>query len=76
MTRTNIDVSDELVDRAVRTFGLRTKREMVHLALERLLGGGPMSVEEQFEIEGTGWEGNLDTMRTNRFGDWDCHADR
>jgi len=59
----------------MRTFGLRTKREAVHLALERLLGGGPMSVEEQLEMEGTGWEGDLDTMRTNRFGDWDSDAD-
>lgn len=75
MTRTNIDIDDELVDRAMRTFGLSTKRQAVQLALERLLGGGPMSVKAQLEMEGIGWEGDLDTMRTTRFADSDSHAD-
>ena len=66
VSRTNIDIDDELVQRAMRAFGLRTKRQAVHLALERLLGGGPMSVEEQLEMEGTGWDGDLDAMRADR----------
>lgn len=70
MGRTNIDIDDELLERAMRTFGLHTKRQAVNLALERLVGGGPMSVEEQLEMEGIGWEGDLDTMRSNRFADW------
>ncbi|MDY7106552.1 MAG: type II toxin-antitoxin system VapB family antitoxin [Actinomycetota bacterium] len=65
MTRTNIELDDELVDRAMRTFGLRTKREVVQLALERLVGGGPMTIEEQLEMEGVGWDGDLDAMRTD-----------
>ena len=76
IARTNIDIDDELIERAMRTFGLRTKRQAVQLALERLLGGGPMSVEEQLEMEGVGWDGDLDTMRANRFADWDRDADR
>lgn len=76
MSRTNIDIDDELVERAMRTFGLRSKREAVQLALERLLGGGPMSVEEQLEMEGVGWDGDLDTMRGDRFAGWDRGADR
>ena len=64
--RTNIDIDDELVERAMRAFGLSTKRQAVHLALERLLGGGPMSVEEQLAMEGTGWDGDLDAMRADR----------
>ena len=75
MTRTNIDIDDDLVDRAMRTFGLRTKREAVQLALERLLGGGPMSLDEQLDMEGVGWDGDLDAMRSNRFGGWDNGAD-
>ena len=75
MSRTNIDIDDELIERAMQTFGLRTKRQAVHLALERLLGGGPMTIEEQLEMEGVGWDGNLDTMRADRFADWDSSAD-
>ncbi|NOX31163.1 MAG: type II toxin-antitoxin system VapB family antitoxin [Actinobacteria bacterium] len=75
MARTNIDIDDELVERAMRTFGLRTKRQAVHLALERLLGGGPMSVEEQLDMEGIGWEGDLDSLRSNRFDGADRDAD-
>ena len=59
----------------MRTFGLRTQREAVHLALERLLGGGPMSLDEQLSMEGVGWDGDLDAMRSNRFGGWDNRAD-
>ena len=66
MSRTNIDIDDELVERAMRAFGLRTKRQAVQLALERLLGGGPMSVEEQLEMEGAGWDGDVDAMRDGR----------
>jgi Arc/MetJ family transcription regulator len=75
MSRTNIDIDDDLVERAIRTFGLRSKREAVQLALERLLGGGPMSVDEQLDMEGVGWEGNLDDMRSNRFSEWSPNAD-
>ena len=76
MSRTNIDIDDELLERAMRAFGLRTKRQAVNLALERLVGGNPMSVEEQLEMEGVGWEGDLDTMRAGRFADWQESADR
>lgn len=75
MTRTNVDIDDELVERAMRTFGLRTKRQAVHLALERLVGGGPMSLDEQLDMEGIGWEGDLDEMRANRTPEWDSSAD-
>ncbi|MXW61769.1 MAG: type II toxin-antitoxin system VapB family antitoxin [Acidimicrobiaceae bacterium] len=75
MTRTNIDINDELVERAMRTFGLHTKRQAVHLALERLVGGGPMSIDEQLDMEGIGWEGDLDEMRADRIGEWDSGAD-
>lgn len=75
MGRTNIDIDDELIERAMQTYALRTKRQAVHLALERLLGGGPMTVEEQLSTEGIGWDGNLNTMRADRFTGWDSDAD-
>jgi Arc/MetJ family transcription regulator len=62
MSRTNIDLDDELVERAMRMYRLETKREAVALALRRLVGD-PMSTEELLAMEGTGWDGDLDEMR-------------
>jgi len=62
VSRTNIDIDDELIERAMRTYGLRTKREAVDLALRRLVPE-PMTTEEILALEGTGWEGDLDEMR-------------
>lgn len=76
VSRTNIDIDDELVGRVMRTFGLRTKRQAVQLALERLLGGGPMAIDEQLGMEGVGWDGDLDVMRAGRSQEWESGADR
>jgi len=62
MSRTNIDLDDELVDRAMRLFHLTTKREAVQLALERLVNR-PMSKDEMLAMQGTGWSGDLDEIR-------------
>ena len=35
--RTNIDLDDELVERALKLSGAKTKRQLVHLALEALV---------------------------------------
>jgi Arc/MetJ family transcription regulator len=61
--RTNIEIDDDLVERAMRLYRLRTKREAVDLALRRLVGE-PLSLEEARGMEGTGWEGDLDEMRS------------
>jgi Arc/MetJ family transcription regulator len=62
VTRTNIDINDELVDRAMRLYRLRSKREVVDLALRRLVGE-PMSREEALATEGSGWAGDLAEIR-------------
>jgi Arc/MetJ family transcription regulator len=62
MGRTNIDIDEDLVQRAMLRYGLRTKREAVDLALRRLVGE-PLSLEEALEMEGSGWEGDLDELR-------------
>jgi Arc/MetJ family transcription regulator len=54
MSRTNIDLDDELVSRAMRLYRLETKREAVNLALRKLVGE-PMSVDEILAMQGTGW---------------------
>lgn len=66
MARTNIDIDDEACELVMRQYGLRTKREAVNLAL-RLAAVEPMSLEEARAMRGSGWEGNLDEMRTTRY---------
>lgn len=62
VTRTNIDIDDEVVARVQRQYGLRTKREAVDFALRRLLVM-PMTAEEALAMEGTGWDGDLAEIR-------------
>jgi Arc/MetJ family transcription regulator len=63
MTRTNIEIDDQLVDRAMRLYRLSSKREAVNLALRRLVGD-PMSREEALAMEGKGWAGDLTEIRS------------
>lgn len=62
MARTNIEIDDVLINRAMRLYRLPSKREAVDLALRRLVGE-PMSREEVLATEGTGWGGDLDEVR-------------
>jgi Arc/MetJ family transcription regulator len=63
MSRTNIDIDDEVVGRVMRRFGLKTKKAAVDLALRRL-DVEPMTKEEAIAMEGrNGWVGDLDEMR-------------
>lgn len=63
VTRTNIDIDDELIRRVSSMYGLRTKREAVDFALRRLLIE-PMTVSEALALEGSGWDGDLHEMRS------------
>lgn len=63
MARTNIEIDDELVGRAMRLYRLRSKREAVDLALRKLVGE-PMSREEALAEEGSGWSGDLAEIRS------------
>lgn len=59
--RTNIDIDDETMIELLERTGLKTKREIVDVALRRLL-----ELERQkdlMELWGIGWEGDLDKMR-------------
>jgi Arc/MetJ family transcription regulator len=62
MSRTNIDIDDELVAAAMRRYGVLTKRAAVDLALRRLVGD-PMRPDEALGMEGAGWGGDLDELR-------------
>lgn len=63
MTRTNVDIDDALIERAMRTYRLGSKREAVDFALRRLVEE-PMSREEMLAMQGTGWHGDLDELRS------------
>lgn len=56
MSRTNIEIDDELIRWVMHRHGLRTKREAVDYALRRLRRE-PMTVERALAMEGSGWEG-------------------
>jgi Arc/MetJ family transcription regulator len=62
MSRTNIDIDDELIERVMRRYRLPSKRAAVELALRRL-AGEPMSRDEALAMEGAGWSGDLDELR-------------
>jgi Arc/MetJ family transcription regulator len=62
MSRTNIELDDTLVEMAMKRYGLRTKRDVVQLALENLVGG-VMTKEQALAMEGWGWDGDLDEIR-------------
>lgn len=69
MTRTNIDIDDDLLEQAMQLYGTTTKKETVELALRRLVGKA-MTPDEVRAMRGTGWEGDLEAMRD----DPDFHA--
>ena len=69
MGRTNIEIDEKVIQRVMRRYGFKTKREAVDYALRRL-DVVPMTREEALAMEGTGWEGDLDEMRSGWRTDW------
>jgi Arc/MetJ family transcription regulator len=62
MTRTNIDLDEDLVTEAMRRYGLPSRRAAVDYALRRLVGDA-MTRDEALEMAGSGWDGDLDELR-------------
>ena len=65
MSRTNVNIDDEACAEVMRRYHLTTKREAVNFAL-RALAAEPFGVEEARRLRGSGWEGDLDELRTSR----------
>ena len=65
MSRTNVNIDDEACAEVMRRYHLATKREAVNFAL-RSLAAEPFGVEEARRLRGSGWEGDLDELRTSR----------
>ena len=66
MGRTNINLDDTLVKKGFRITGLRTKRELVDLALRELVRNedqkGLLALEGKVH-----WDGDLEAVRQDRF---------
>ena len=65
MSRTNIDIDDNACATVMARYGLKSKRDAVNLAL-RTLASEPLSVKEARAMRGSGWEGDLESMRAGR----------
>jgi Arc/MetJ family transcription regulator len=63
--RTNIEIDDKLLTQAMKATGLSTKRATVEEGL-RLLVRMRKQVKALANLEGLGWEGDLDEMREGR----------
>lgn len=59
--RTNVVLDQELVDRVKKLYGLPTTRAAIDFALRMLVGGAEQ--RDMLDLEGTGWEVDLDVMR-------------
>jgi Arc/MetJ family transcription regulator len=69
MSRTNIEIDDELVAAAMRMYRLDSKRSAVDLALRRLVGD-PVSRDDALALRGTGFEYTNDEIES--FSDFDA----
>ena len=63
--RTNVVLDQDLVERALATTGLRTRRELIDHALRELLRHRDQ--RRVLELKGrVDWQGDLDEMRAGR----------
>jgi Arc/MetJ family transcription regulator len=62
--RTNIVIDDQLMEDALKTTGLKTKREAVELGLKTLIRLKQQEAIRSFRGK-LRWEGDLDTMRSD-----------
>jgi Arc/MetJ family transcription regulator len=65
MSRTNIDIDDLACEEVMRRYDLTTKREAVNLALRSLVGE-VLDLDGARALRGSGWDGDLDQLRSAR----------
>lgn len=66
MGRTNIELDDELVEVAMDLTGARTKREVVDIALRRLVEKGGLYRSIRSLRGKLAWNGSIDAWRSSR----------
>lgn len=67
MARTNIDIDDAACSVVMRRYHLATKRDAVNFAL-RTLAAEPLDLEAARQLRGSGWDGDLEELRSTRTG--------
>jgi Arc/MetJ family transcription regulator len=67
MARTNIDIDEDTCLIVMQRYNLSTKKEAVNFAL-RAIAGEAVSIEEARRLRGSGWDGDLEQMRTHHDG--------
>jgi Arc/MetJ family transcription regulator len=67
MARTKVDLDDDACRTVMERYQLSTKRDAVNFAL-RILAGEPLDLEAARALRGSGWDGDLDDMRSARAG--------
>lgn len=65
MSRINVNIDDQACAEVMRLYRLTTKREAINFAL-RSLAAKPLSIDEARQLRRSGWEGDLDTLRSSR----------
>ena len=66
MGRTNIEIDDDLVEKAMRFTGARTKREVVDIALRRLVQKASLYRKIRRLRGKLEWDGDVDAWRSER----------
>ncbi len=66
MARTNIELDDKLVEKAMRLTGATTKREVVDIALQRLVEKGTLYRSLRRLKGELRWEGDVAAWRSSR----------
>ena len=64
MKRTNVVLDEDLVAKVKGLYGLPTTRAAIEFALRALLSGHDRRA--MLDLEGAGWDGNLDDLRSDR----------
>ncbi len=67
MARTNIDIDDAACAVVMQRYHLGTKRDAVNFAL-RALAAEPLDLDDARRMRGSGWDGDLDELRSARVG--------
>ena len=65
MARTNVDLDDDACRIVMDRYHLSTKRNTVNFAL-RTVAAEPLDLDQARAMRGSGWEGDLDTFRSDR----------
>ena len=64
--RTNIEIDDAVITELMAELGVKTKREAVDFALRDTLRA-KRQLKAIDRLRGTGWDGDLDDMRTSKY---------